>query len=308
MAKHNGRFTKEAAKNYKKTGSRVFCWMDGKDVYISDTFSIFRMNEEEYNEIMLPAVKQAAGTWILESGIKTDGKIAEDRMKGLVTVWKTAVDQMEAKRAEANPAPMGKAPFLYNCAGQKKQAAAYYNEHDDISAIFDNDYVSAFAYGVELYTDSPIKPAVGYVCGEPVAMICPMRIDKKISRAVRAYFVGKDDAGRDAEAMQIEYSKKRDELIMKNHELENEIKRLQAELESKSEKPAEAAPAESCKKQTAEDVKAEVEKLGVKAKINGANTKAPVVWIENGEKHESELKAAGALYSRKYKMYYIAVA
>lgn len=310
-------YTKETAKAFKgKNAETVFCWIDESYVYLSNAFVIYRMPESTYNELFLPVLKTAAGNWTIKYGEKVDGDGTQKRIRD---IWKKAVDKYDEKRAQ-HVMPLLRMPYEWTTDdAHRTNIALHYSADADFSIGFNSDFI-AFGCPVDIYADSPINPAVVYAgidengtCSvRPVALVVPMRLDGQLARATRSYFVGGDGSGNDVENVTETYAGKLREKDERIAELENTVRRLEAQLaDAKNAAPVEAemhdAPVVDLEQKT-RAVLATVEKLGCKATLKGAKTARPVVWIENGENAADALKAHGAMFSRKRNAYYIAVA
>lgn len=307
--KQYGLYTKDAAKAFKGA-VRVLCWIDGNDVFVTNSYVVYRMPEFIYNELLLPVLKMPAGDWSMMNGEKIDGT---GTLKSIRKIWKDAVEKADAMR-ERGVKPLERAPMVYTAADRKTNVALYYSASGDFAIAFDSAFF-AFNGQPETYSESPISPAVQYASidgkVEPIAMVVPMRISADIARSVRAYFVSDGTNGKDAEKIAEEYDRKSFEQRSRIVELENKVRRLEAQLAEKADAPVETeahdAPVVDLNAKT-EAALAIVEKLGCKATLKGAKTARPVVWIEDGEKQADALKAAGAMFSRKRNAYYISVA
>lgn len=143
-------------------------------------------------------------------------------------------------------------------------------------------------------------------------MILPIRIDDKISRAVKAYFTQPDDNAGNADERRAEL---RDKLAAAEAEcaaLRAELdksKAAQAAAEQAAQRANETAPAAE-PKTAAELIASRWSNVdGVTVTIKGAQTTSPVVWLTGDtDPHADEIKAQGGKWSNKRGAYYVRVA
>lgn len=184
------------------------------------------------------------------------------------------------------------------------------------------------ASGYTLRSPGSHAPAIAYQNGEPFAMILPIRIDDKISRAVKAYFTQPDDNAGNAD-------ERRAELRDKLAAAEAECAALRAELDKSKATQAAAEQAAQRANETAAaaiadtvapspktaapaaEPKTAAELIasrwsnvdGVTVTIKGAQTTSPVVWLTGDtDPHADEIKAQGGKWSNKRGAYYVRVA
>lgn len=159
-------------------------------------------------------------------------------------------------------------------------------------------------------------------------MILPIRIDDKISRAVKAYFTQPDDNAGKADERRAEL---RDKLAAAEAECAalraelDKAKAAQAAAEQAAQRanetaaaaiadtvapsPKTAAPAAE-PKTAAELIASRWSNVdGVTVTIKGAQTTSPVVWLTGDtDPHADEIKAQGGKWSNKRGAYYVRVA
>lgn len=212
--------------------------------------------------------------------------------------------------------------------GKKRTAAAFYNAAQSFAALYNAQYLEALAPGYTLLSPGSHAPAIAYQNGEPFAMILPIRIDDKISRAVKAYFTQPDDNAGKAD-------ERRAELRDKLAAAEAECAALRAELDKAKAAQAAAEQAAQRANETAAaaiadtvapslktaapaaEPKTAAELIasrwsnvdGVTVTIKGAQTTSPVVWLTGDtDPHADEIKAQGGKWSNKRGAYYVRVA
>lgn len=212
--------------------------------------------------------------------------------------------------------------------GKKRTAAAFYNAAQGFAALYNAQYLEALASGYTLRSPGSHAPAIAYQNGEPFAMILPIRIDDKISRAVKAYFTQPDDNAGNAD-------ERRAELRDKLAAAEAECAALRAELDKSKAAQAAAEQAAQRANETAAaaiadtvapspktaapaaEPKTAAELIasrwsnvdGVTVTIKGAQTTSPVVWLTGDtDPHADEIKAQGGKWSNKRGAYYVRVA
>lgn len=184
----------------------------------------------------------------------------------------------------------------------------YLTDHADVFWIVDADtgellYLSP-AVNAELLT-------IVFSGDEPQAMILPVRIDETKSRvpaAVRAYFTEKPQDAAIERAHGQEITRLQNVIDAKNEQIEALTARLNAQPEAQPE-PVEEAPQEQT---PADKAAALVEKLaaldGITATVKGAQTAAPVVWLDGeADAHKEKIEAMGGKWSSKRSAWYFRI-
>ena len=325
--KNFGFFTGSAGKAIKD-GTRIICRVgsDGR-IYITNGFIMLRMLPEEYAETVQAVTCCDAGAWIIENGKRRE--LLPDEMD----LEKLFNNHAAPTNTSKGPTLCERCPMQITVAGNK--FAAYYNPDAGTVCLYNPLYISAFDPTCELHAVSPTSAAQIVAGQEAVGIVLPIRPDAAIVRAVKAYYTDADaeqaaQAAPDAaelEALRAELTAateygdaKRaevEELYTRNAAQAAELEALRAELDqAKQAAPApaaEAVPAEDPApdmRSAAEIIAARFTALaGVKATIKGAQTAAPVVWLDGEtKKHADAIREAGAKWSAKKRAFYVRVA
>lgn len=213
-----GHFTTDARKAFKLT-DKLVCRVDGDGfVYVTDGFAAYRMTPAEYAAIIQPVACCEAGNWTIR-----DGRKVQDSFD-LVGLFNSMVENIK------NTAPVDSYPFKYQI--DEKDISVFYAQDRGFAALYNSRYVSALAPGFTLYAPGPLGGAVAYQCGDPCALILPIRckdeIQPKIFRSVRAYFIPPE-----ADSEQLAgYKYKADKLQKQLDEARETIARQADEIES----------------------------------------------------------------------------
>ncbi len=328
MKKFTGNYTKDATKTIKAAERLICTTTEDGAIYLCSGYWMYKMNPLEYAAIAQPVTYCEAGNWVIDSNGKHDGNDG----KNLIRIFEDA-----AKEAEHKPA-MERCPLSLN---RDSLTAFLYHSPDGFAAAYNGLYISAICKGQQLRAPSATTPAVIYDGNEPFALIMPIRLDAKDSRAVLAYYSesASDHTGngnsaelsrmRKENALQAaELSQAREDNAQKAAELsqaqkENaqqaaELEALRAkvaELEAQQAQPQETAATVQQAAQAGGKTAAEViaarfaDMAGVTATIKGAQTTAPVIWLAgNTQEHAEAIKAAGGKWSNKKSAFYVRVA
>lgn len=325
--KYYGYFTKKAAQTLK--GDRIMCrtYDDGKQIYITNGYIMYNLSPIDYEAIFRSSLGRDPGDWSLN--------------KNVVGPCTTDLRDMMDKAARTAEHKMQRVNLEFVTGG--KPAAATIAEDRSFTALFNPAFLEAVT-NCDLFSAGKASAAIYAREGQPVALIMPVRIDEAQDRTIRAYVdppaqedrpadndkiraleAEKDAETARADALQNELATLRAELekaqaesVDLAHELEEVKKQLAREAapvdRSRLAELVEAAAAEYHAEKAAEDLTpaqkavARVEALGLTATIKGAQTAAPVVWINGGEDRAEDLKKAGAVWSGKRGAFYIRVA
>lgn len=317
MKKFTGNFTPNAGKVLKNS-ERIICRVDESGTaYITNGYFAFKLYPHEYAAAIQPAVCCEAGNWTMNNGEKTEEPPTFDLIKTF----------QDAEHKAAGMEALERCPLNLD-TGKKRTAAAFYNAAQGFAALYNAQYLEALAPGYTLRSPGSHAPAIAYQNGEPFAMILPIRIDDKISRAVKAYFTQPDDNAGNADERRAEL---RDKLAASEAECAalraelDKARAAQAAAEQAAQRanetaaaaiadtvapsPNTAAPAAE-PKTAAELIAARFHDLpGVTVTIKGAQTTSPVVWLAGDtDPHADAIKAQGGKWSNKRAAYYVRVA
>lgn len=322
--KYYGYFTKKAAQSLK--GDRIMCriYDDGKQIYITNGYVMYNCSPVDYEAIFRAALGRDPGDWSINKNVV--GPCTTDLRDMMDKAARTADHKMERVNLE----------FLTG----GKPAAATIAEDRSFTALFNPAFLEAVT-NCDLISAGKASAAIYAREGIPVALIMPVRIDEAQDRTIRAYIDAPEKEDRPADNGALEAEKAAAEA--RADALTNELVTLRAALEKsqaeavelsqeleevKKQLVREAAPVDRPRlaelvEAAAADYKAEqaaqeltpaqqavarVEALGLTATIKGAQTAAPVVWINGGEDRAEDLKKAGAVWSGKRGAFYIRVA
>lgn len=213
-----GRFTTDARKAFKLT-DKLVCRVDGDGfVYVTDGFAAYRMTPAEYTAIIQPVACCEAGNWTICNGRKVQDSF------DLVGLFNSTVENIK------NTAPVDRYPFNYQI--DEKDISVFYAQDRGFASLYNTRYISALAPGFTLYAPGPLGGAVAYQCGDPCALILPIRCkdehQPKIFRSVRAYFIPPEADGQEL----ARYKFKADKLQKQLDEARETIARQANEIES----------------------------------------------------------------------------
>lgn len=317
MKKTIGNYTPNAGKVMKQSERVICCTGDDGMIYVTNGYLAYKFTPHEYTAAIQPAVCCEAGNWTMNNGQKTEEPPTFDLIKTF----------QDAEHKAAGMEALERCPLNLD-TGKKRTAAAFYNAVQGFAALYNAQYLEALAPGYTLRSPGSHAPAIAYQNGEPFAMILPIRIDDKISRAVKAYFTQPDDNAGKAD-------ERRAELWDKLAAAEAECAAFRAELDKAraaqaaaeqaaqranetaaaaiadtvAPSPKTAAPAAE-PKTAAELIASRWSNVdGVTVTIKGAQTTSPVVWLTGDtDPHADEIKAQGGKWSNKRGAYYVRVA
>lgn len=298
--KYTGNYTKNAAKAIKAAEKLICTTTEDGAIYLCNGYWMYKMNPLEYATVAQPVTHCEAGNWTIDSNGKHDGNDG----KSLLKIFEDA-----AKATENKPA-LERCPL---CLNRDSLTAYLYHSPDGFAAAYNGLYISAICNGQQLRTPGATSPAVIYDGNEPFALIMPIRLDAKDSRAVLAYY-NKPAAGAADNANAADLALARKENARQSEELET-LRAKVAELEAQQAQPQEPAeapqqPAQADGKTAAEIIASRfADMAGVTATIKGAQTAAPVIWLAgNTQEHAEAIKAAGGKWSNKKSAFYVRVA
>lgn len=297
--KYTGNYTKDTAKAIKAAEKLICTTTEDGAIYLCSGYWMYKMNPLEYATVAQPVTHCDAGNWTIDSNGKHDGNNGTNLLK---------IFEEAAKAAEHKPA-LERCPLSLN---RDSLTAYLYHSPDVFAAAYNGLYISAISKGHQLRAPGTTSPAVIYDRNEPFALIMPIRLDAKDSRAVLAYYNEPAADAADNNAADLALARK--ENARQAEELEAlrakiaELESQQAQPQEPAEDPQQAAQADG--KTAAEIIAARFSGLaGVTTTIKGAQTAAPVIWLAgNTEEHAEAIKAAGGKWSNKKSAFYVRVA
>lgn len=297
--KYTGNYTKDTAKAIKAAEKLICTTTEDGAIYLCSGYWMYKMNPLEYATVAQPVTHCDAGNWTIDSNGKHDGNNGTNLLK---------IFEEAAKAAEHKPA-LERCPLSLN---RDSLTAYLYHSPDGFAAAYNGLYISAISKGHQLRAPGTTSPAVIYDRNEPFALIMPIRLDAKDSRAVLAYYNEPAAGAADNNAADLALARK--ENARQAEELEA-LRAKIAELEAQQTQPQEPAEdpqqtAQADGKTAAEIIAARFSGLaGVTTTIKGAQTAAPVIWLAgNTEEHAEAIKAAGGKWSNKKSAFYVRVA
>ena len=304
--KYTGNYTKDTAKAIKAAEKLICTTTEDGAIYLCGGHWMFKMNPLEYATVAQPVTCCEAGNWTIDRNGKRDGNDGEN----LLRIFTDAI-----KASENKPA-LERCPLSLN---RDKLTANLYHSPDGFAAAYNSLYISAISKGHQLRAPGTTSPAVIYDRNEPFALIMPIRLDAKDSRAVLAYYNETAEQNAGDNAAQVD--RLRDELTQAQNENAQQAAELEAlraklaELEAQQAQPQQAAEAPQQAAQADGKTAAEIiasrfaDMAGVTTTIKGAQTAAPVIWLSgNTEEHAEAIKAAGGKWSNKKSAFYVRVA
>lgn len=298
--KYTGNYTKNAAKAIKAAEKLICTTTEDGAIYLCNGYWMYKMNPLEYATVAQPVTHCEAGNWTIDGNGKHDGNDG----KSLLRIFEDA-----AKATENKPA-LERCPL---CLNRDSLTAYLYHSPDGFAAAYNGLYISAICNGQQLRTPGATSPAVIYDGNEPFALIMPIRLDAKDSRAALAYY-NEPAAGAADNDNAADLALARKESARQAEELEA-LRAKVAELEAQQAQPQEPAedsqqPAQADGKTAAEIIASRFSGLaGVTTTIKGAQTAAPVIWLAgNTQEHAEAIKAAGGKWSNKKSAFYVRVA
>lgn len=288
--KYTGNYTKNAAKAIKAAEKLICTTTEDGAIYLCSGYWMFKMNPLEYATVAQPVTHCEAGNWTIDSNGKRDGNDG----KSLLKIFEDAAKATENK------------PGLERCplSLDRGNLTAYlYHSPDGFASAYNGLYISAICNGQQLRAPAATSPAVIYDGNEPFALIMPIRLEGKDSRAVLAYYnepaAGATDNDNAAD------------LALAQKENARQAEELEAQ-QAQPQEPAEAPqqPAHADGKTAAEIIASRfADMAGVTTTIKGAQTAAPVIWLAgNTQEHAEAIKAAGGKWSNKKSAFYVRVA
>lgn len=320
-------YTTALTRSLKSTG-RLHCRVNEEEnaVYVCNGYFLVKLDRSEYDALVRPITQREAGNFVDENG-ETNTALQPLDMEKLLT---------DAARDAAHD--LTPAPFLVDSGSKSTKAkiVPYYSKDGDFVTGFNSDYDAIISAGLPRKSKNPTSPMVVYSGDEPQAMILPVRLESKdrpgrIPAAVRAYFTDKPQESADEKAIRAREAAA-DERVDKANQERDALRRQVEELQKAlAEKTAEAAalterlnaqpepqPQEEADEAQQEQTPADkatalVEKLaaldGVTATIKGAQTAAPVIWLEGEtDAHKQKIEAMGGKWSGKRSAWYFKIA
>lgn len=297
--KYTGNYTKDTAKAIKAAEKLICTTTEDGAIYLCSGYWMYKMNPLEYATVAQPVTHCDAGNWTIDSNGKHDGNNGTNLLK---------IFEEASKAAEHKPA-LERCPLSLN---RDSLTAYLYHSPDGFAAAYNGLYISAISKGHQLRAPGTTSPAVIYDRNEPFALIMPIRLDAKDSRAVLAYYNEPAAGAADNNAADLALARK--ENARQAEELEV-LRAKVAELEAQQAQPQEPAedpqqPAQADGKTAAEIIASRfADMAGVTTTIKGAQTAAPVIWLAgNTQEHAEAIKAAGGKWSNKKSAFYVRVA
>ena len=297
--KYIGNYTKDTAKAIKAAEKLICTTTEDGAIYLCSGYWMYKMNPLEYATVAQPVTHCDAGNWTIDNNGKHDGNNGTNLLK---------IFEEAAKAAEHKPA-LERCPLSLN---RDSLTAYLYHSPDGFAAAYNSLYVSAISKGHQLRAPGTTSPAVIYDKNEPFALIMPIRLDAKDSRAVLAYYNEPAADAADNNAADLALARK--ENARQAEELEA-LRAKVAELEAQQAQPQEPAKdpqqtAQADGKTAAEIIASRfADMAGVTTTIKGAQTAAPVIWLAgNTQEHAEAIKAAGGKWSNKKSAFYVRVA
>lgn len=297
--KYTGNYTKDTAKAIKAAEKLICTTTKDGAIYLCSGYWMYKMNPLEYATVAQPVTHCDAGNWTIDNNGKHDGNNGTNLLK---------IFEEAAKAAEHKPA-LERCPLSLN---RDSLTAYLYHSPDGFAAAYNSLYISAISKGHQLRAPGTTSPAVIYDRNEPFALIMPIRLDAKDSRAVLAYYNEPAAGTADNSAADLALAQK--ENARQAEELEA-LRAKIAELEAQQAQPQEPAedpqqPAQADGKTAAEIIASRfADMAGVTTTIKGAQTAAPVIWLAgNTQEHAEAIKAAGGKWSNKKSAFYVRVA
>lgn len=314
-------YTTSLTRSLKAT-ERLHCRVNEEEnaVYVCNGYFLVKLDRAEYDALVRPVTQRKAGNFVVENG-QTN----------------TAMQPLDMEKLLADAAhDLTPAPFLVDPGSKSTKAkiVPYYSKDGDFVAAFNSDYAAIISAGLPRRSKNPTSPMVVYSGNEPQAMILPVRLDdtkSRVSAAVRAYFTDKpqesagekairareatadervDMANQERDALRLQVEELQKALAEKTAEAAALTERLSAQTEPR---PQEEATEPQQEQTPADKAAALVEKLaapeGVAATIKGAQTAAPVTWLEGEtDAHKQKIEAMGGKWSGKRSAWYFKIA
>lgn len=178
MTKFYGRYTNQAPKALKGS-TKIFCQVAGPDdglgnIYVSNGAFLWRMTPPEYAAAVQPVTCREPGNWVIDANGKSEYHGA-DLAKILTDAHKAAEHEDPLKRSPLSWQP------------KKNVLTCWYSAAHDFACLYNAAYTAALCADT-FRTTGDRAPAVAYYGDEPYAMVLPVKSEKPVSAAVRAYF------------------------------------------------------------------------------------------------------------------------
>lgn len=175
MSKQIGNFYMTETKKVLKSSSTLYCMTEGENIFLSNSYLVYRMNKYEYEMIARPVTMRDPGNWTINRG-EVSANVPD-----LLKIWTTYTEQ-------ADVMPCIERANIFQNAG-KTFSQMFYCPGTMQALAFNSTYTSTVA---EHWMKSGGKHnfMVAYDCNsEPFAIFLPIIGDKNIARAVRSYYV-----------------------------------------------------------------------------------------------------------------------
>ena len=279
-------FTPALSKAFKSHKAKLICSMTDGAAYVTNGAILVKLTPEEYDEFIRPISQRDPGAWVLDENGQPMERETLDGARVLN-------DYDNKHTADKDPAP-----FTINT--ERKSGPAFSGFDAGYTAIVSPSFVTFRA-------SSAISGMVAFNGEDPIALILPVRLQNpKIISAARAYFT---DGQPQEQTEPNDHAAELAAALEDAAKLREELAQTKAQLEA-----AQAAPAPQPKpeEQPADKLEAVISALqtipGISATVKGAQTAAPVVWIDgDAETHKAELEKLGAKWSGKRSAYYVQV-
>lgn len=346
MAKYTGHFTMNAGKALKGA-DRLFCRIDDDGmIYVCNGYAVFRMLPFEYAETVQPMTKCDAGNWIIERGEKREAGPADfDLVKLFNDTVHTLAGKPESDLATLQfpgvfPLDRGEMNAFYNpvagfaafynrlyisaftpglalMAAGGSSAAVLYAGDDPVGMVLPIRSKPEYVRAVKAYFTDAEQAAPD--AGELEALRAELTAAKEYGDAKRAevedLYTRNAEQAAELEALRGEAKFTETERAAMRDLIDQQAAELEA-LRAELDQAQQAAPAPAAAEE-APDMRSAAEIIaarftalaGVTATIKGAQTGAPVVWLDGEtKKHADAIRTAGAKWSTKKRAFYVRVA
>lgn len=293
-------FTPALTRAFKSHKTKLLCSVTDGTAYVTNGQILVKLTPEEYDEFIRPISQRDPGAWVLDENGQPTSQEPLDGCKVLSDFAGNAT-------ADMIPAPFTLTP-------ERKASPAvtvYYGAAGDFVAGFDAGYTAISSPSFVTFRGiSAVSGMVAFSGAEPVALILPVRIQNaKTLAAVRAYFTETQPKTDDNAAELAQLRAQLTEADTERARLLAECDDLRAKLDAAQTTPE---PQPKTDAQNADKLDAVISTLqampGISATVKGAQTAAPVVWIDgDAETHKAELEKLGAKWSHKRSAYYVQV-
>ncbi|MCM1439682.1 MAG: hypothetical protein NC131_10875 [Roseburia sp.] len=307
-------YTPALTRAFKTQAGRHICAQDADGmIYATNGVIVVKLTAADYDAFLRPVYMTDPGNWTkTESGIQPT---APHTTPDLVSIWTQYTTDSHAE--PLRPSGLSVTIPVNGSKSRKMALPLFYGPQGDFVSGYNPDFL-AIVQGSATYKAAGSDKAMTIFSGdEPAAVVLPVRIQNAAAvRAVRSYFNAPPEEEKAANVQRIKHD--RDEwketaarLERERDELEKQLAKAQqerdeAKAQAQNEPPAEPAPASSA---TVDDLTAKVSALGLSCTVKGAQTAAPVLWIDGDPgTRKPDLEALGAKWSGKRSAWYIKAA